>query len=744
MYANLRKRLTADDWITVGNLNVEPTFYEFVEEELLPAIDSDAGDFWAGIEKIIDDLTPLNRKLLRKRDELQRQIDQWHHERPSEQRECEDYISFLKKIGYLQEEGAPFEISTKDVDPEITSVAGPQLVVPLSNARFALNAANARWSSLYDALYGSDVIAESDGLHRGNTYNPKRGDAVIGFAAQFLDRALPLKNASHSEVTGYRVETVWRKAECIATLNDGSEARLQNSWQFIAYSGREAKHSLLFRNNRLHIEIQIDPDHPVGRDAAANVSDIVLEAAVTTIQDCEDSVAAVDAGDKVSVYRNWLELMQGTLQASFSKDGKLQHRKLNPDRNFIGRDGSVVTLPGRSLMLVRNVGHLMTTNAIIDKNGDEIFEGILDAIITTACALCDIRHDNSLRNSREGSIYIVKPKMHGPQEVQFTVALLARVEDMFGLEPNTIKVGVMDEERRTTINLKECIRVVRKRLVFINTGFLDRTGDEIHTSMHAGPMLPKERIKQQPWLDAYEDWNVDTGIRCGLPGRAQIGKGMWPMPDEMKEMVHSKVGHPAAGANCAWVPSPTAATLHALHYHDIDVSKQQIEIADRSPARLEDILTPPLAKPADFTPEIIQAELDNNAQGILGYVVRWIDQGIGCSKVPDINDVGLMEDRATLRISSQHIANWLLHGVCTEDQVRETFLRMAAVVDSQNADDPLYKRMSRNLDDSIAFRAACDLVFKGCDQVNGYTEPLLHAYRKQQKMHSPKRNLSPA
>jgi malate synthase len=745
MYASLsKKRSTIDDWKTVGNLNVEHAFYEFVEEELLPAIDSDSGEFWAGLEKIIDDLTPLNRKLLGKRDELQRQIDQWHQESQNGEKGREDYITFLKKIGYLQEEGAPFEISTQDVDLEIASVAGPQLVVPLSNARFALNAANARWGSLYDALYGSDVIAESDGLHCGNDYNPKRGDAVIGYAAQFLDRALPLKNASHSDVTKYRVETIWRKAECIATLNDGSEVKLQNSWQFIAYSGREAKRSLLFRNNGLHIEIQIDPGHPVGRVAAANVSDIVLEAAVTTIQDCEDSVAAVDASDKVNVYRNWLELMQGTLQAYFSKNGKLQRRRLNPDRTFTGRDGSIVTLPGRSLLLVRNVGHLMTTNAIIDRNGDEIFEGILDAIITTACALCDIRCDNSLKNSREGSIYIVKPKMHGPREVQFTVALLARVEEMFGLEPNTIKVGVMDEERRTTINLKECIRAVRKRLVFINTGFLDRTGDEIHTSMHAGPMLPKERIKQQPWLDAYEDWNVDTGISCGLPGRAQIGKGMWPMPDEMREMVHSKVGHPAAGANCAWVPSPTAATLHAMHYHDIDVSTRQIEIADRSPAKLKDILTPPLADPADFTPEIIQAELDNNVQGILGYVVRWIEQGIGCSKVPDINDVGLMEDRATLRISSQHIANWLLHGVCTEDQVRETFRRMAVVVDKQNSNDALYKRMSPNFDDSIAFRAASDLVFRGCDQPNGYTEPLLHAYRMQQKNALQKLNLSPA
>jgi malate synthase len=748
MYASVRKRSTIDDWVVAGKLHVEPSFNEFVEEELLPAIDLDIGTFWAGLENIIDDLTPLNRELLRKRDELQRQIDDWHRKRQGKSWQHEEYFAFLRRIGYLQEEGPPFEISTEGVDPEIASIAGPQLVVPLSNARFALNAANARWGSLYDALYGSDVIAEADGLGRGKAYNPRRGDAVIRYATQFLDDAIPLKDASHADVVNYRVETVWRKAECIATLNDGSEAKLRNSWQFVAYSGRETKRSLLFRNNGLHIEIQIDPDHPVGQVAAANVSDIVLEAAVTTIQDCEDSVAAVDASDKANIYRNWLGLMQGTLQAHFSKGGKSRRRTLRPDRKYTGCDGSLVTLPGRGLMMVRNVGHLMTTNAVIDRNGDEVFEGILDAVVTTACALCDVRGDilgnNKLKNSREGSIYIVKPKMHGPQEVQFTDTLLARVEDLFGLERNTIKVGVMDEERRTTINLKECIRAVKERLVFINTGFLDRTGDEIHTSMHAGPMLPKEQIKRELWLDAYEDWNVDTGIRCGLPGRAQIGKGMWPKPDEMKEMVDSKQGHPAAAASCAWVPSPTAATLHAMHYHEIDVSKRQSEIAHRSFAKLEDILTPPLANPADFTPELIQAELDNNAQGILGYVVRWIDQGIGCSKVPDINDVGLMEDRATLRISSQHIANWLLHGICTEDQVRETFRRMAAVVDRQNANDPVYKRMSRNFDDSIAYQAACNLVFKGCEQANGYTEPLLHEHRTRQKTQSPERILSPA
>jgi malate synthase len=744
MYASLRKRSTIDDWKTVGELQVEPAFNEFVEEELLPAIDFDASSFWAGLEKIIDDLSPVNRELLRKRDLLQRQIDDWHRKRQGAEWQHEEYTAFLRRTGYLQEEGPSFEISTADVDPEIAAVAGPQLVVPLSNARFALNAANARWGSLYDALYGSDVIAETGGRHRGKAYNPRRGDAVIRYATQFLDNAIPLRDASHADVKSYRVETVWRKAECVATLKDGSEAKLRNSWQFIAYSGQEAKRTLLFRKNGLHLEIHIDPDHPVGRDANGNVSDIVLEAAVTTIQDCEDSVAAVDAGDKVHIYRNWLGLMQGTLQAYFPKDGQLRRRTLRPDRKYTGCDGSLVTLPGRSLMLVRNVGHLMTTNAVIDRNGDEVFEGILDAVVTTACALCDIHGDYKLKNSREGSIYIVKPKMHGPQEVQFTDTLLARVEDLFGLKRNTIKLGVMDEERRTTINLRECIRAVKERLVFINTGFLDRTGDEIHTSMHAGPMLPKEQIKRAPWLNAYEDWNVDAGIQCGLPGRAQIGKGMWPKPDEMKEMVDSKHAHPVAGANCAWVPSPTAATLHATHYHEVDVVQRQAQLADRPQARIEEILQPPLAAPADLTPEIIQAELDNNAQGILGYVVRWIDQGIGCSKVPDINDVGLMEDRATLRISSQHIANWLLHGICTEDQVRETLRRMATVVDRQNANDPVYKRMSHNPDDSLAFRAACDLVFRGCNQPNGYTEPLLHAYRVQQKMQSPERILSPA
>ncbi len=744
MYASLQKESKCDDWVTVGELNVAPAFYNFVADELLPAIAFDARDFWTGLEEIIDDLSPTNRALLKKRNDLQRQIDQWHCERQGEKWNSDEYIAFLRKIGYLEEEGPSFEISTEEVDPEIASVAGPQLVVPLSNARFALNAANARWGSFYEALYGSDVIPETDGLHRGRPYNAKRGDAVISYASAFLDSSIPLRDASHADVSSYRIETIWRHTECIATLNNGKEAKLRNSWQFVGYSGREAKRSFLFRNNGLHIELQTDPEHPVGRVAAGNVCDIVLEAAVTTIMDCEDSVAAVDADDKANVYRNWLELMQGTLQASFMKNSRLQHRGLNPDRKFTGYDGNVVTLPGRSLMLVRNVGHLMTTNAVIDGNGDEVFEGILDAVITTACALCDVRSDGKLRNSRNGSIYIVKPKMHGPEEVRFADTLFARVEALLDLEPYTIKIGIMDEERRTTINLKECIRAVKDRLIFINTGFLDRTGDEIHTSMHAGPMLPKEQIRHEPWLDAYEAWNVDIGIRCGLPGRAQIGKGMWPKPDEMREMIDTKHDHPRAGANCAWVPSPTAATLHAMHYHEVDVVQRQAELANRPPATIDDMLTPPLVDPEKLTPEIIQAELDNNVQGILGYVVRWIDQGIGCSKVPDIKNVGLMEDRATLRISSQHIANWLLHGICTDEQVLNTLRRMASVVDRQNANDPTYESMSRDIGESIAFRAACALVFKACEQPNGYTEPLLHAYRREQKIKRPRLKLSPA
>jgi len=712
----------------VGGLRVDPVLFGFVESELLPAIGVDPDRFWSDLEALVTDLTPVNRELLRTRDRMQQQIDDWHRAHPGAGFDHAGYVSFLRSIGYLLEPGEPFRIGTVNVDPEIATIAGPQLVVPVSNARFALNAANARWGSLYDALYGTDVIAEDHGRERGGSYNPARGAAVICYAREFLDRVLPLEKASHADVSAYALDDGRFTAVIGATTVGLAEPAL-----FVGHAIDGDSLRYLFSHHGLHIEIRTDPRHPVGRDAPANVADIVLESAVTTIQDCEDSVAAVDAADKVGVYRNWLGLMQGTLDAVFSKDGTERTRRLNPDREYVGADGRPLVLPGRSLMLVRNVGHLMTSDAILDRNGDEVFEGIMDAVITTACALANRHAQGSLPNSRHGSVYIVKPKMHGPDEVRYTDSLFARVEDLFGLERNTLKVGVMDEERRTTVNLTECIRAVRNRLVFINTGFLDRTGDEIHTSMRAGAMKPKEAIKQEPWIKAYEDWNVDIGIRCGLPGRAQIGKGMWPKPDEMKQMMATKQAHPEAGANCAWVPSPTAATLHAMHYHYVDVQERQRQLASRFIASLDDILTPPLCDPASLDAKTIQDELDNNAQGILGYVVRWIDQGIGCSKVPDISDVALMEDRATLRISSQHMANWLAHGVTSEAQVRKTFERMAAVVDEQNRGDPHYSRMSDDFSASIAFRAACDLVFEGCAQPNGYTEPLLHDYRRQLK-----------
>jgi len=721
------------DRTVVDGLAADPVFYQFIETELLPLIGVGSDEFWAGLAAIVRDLTPTNRSLLVKRDALQEKIDAWHREHPERAFDHADYVEFLTSIGYLREPGEPFRIETRNVDREIAEVAGPQLVVPVNNARFAINAANARWGSLYDALYGTDVIASANGQAPGAEYNPVRGKAVIEYATAFLDRTLPLDRASHTEVDRYAVERDGDRHRFVVHLVGGQRVGLSDPACFAGFGEAGDRRSFLFCHHGLHIEIVTDPRHPVGATAAGHVADVVLESAVTTIQDCEDSVAAVDAEDKVGVYRNWLGLMTGELSADFEKGGKRMSRRLAEDRRFTAPDGGELVLPGRSLMLVRNVGHLMTTDAVLDEDGNEIFEGILDAVVTTGCALANHRQQDRQPNSRHGSIYIVKPKMHGPEEVAFTNRLFRRVEELYGIDEFTLKVGVMDEERRTTVNLHECIHAVKDRLVFINTGFLDRTGDEIHTSMLAGPVLPKERIKLEPWIKAYEDWNVDIGIRCGLPGKAQIGKGMWPKPDEMAQMMATKEAHPEAGANCAWVPSPTAATLHAMHYHAVDVRARQDELASRPLASLDDILTPPLCDPDMLDAATIQNELDNNAQGILGYVVRWIDQGIGCSKVPDIDDVGLMEDRATLRISSQHIANWLEHGIVSEQQVLETLQRMAAVVDDQNAGDANYVRMSDDFDASIAFEAASDLVFKGTSQPNGYTEPLLHAHRRRLK-----------
>ncbi len=706
------------------NLSISKELKDFVAQEILPGLDITEDHFWDSLSNIFYEYKDENQAFLETRESIQTQIDEWH--KKNKDFSADEYKLFLKSIGYLKDEGPDFSISTSDVDDEIAVIAGPQLVVPVMNARFALNAANARWGSLYDALYGTDMISEADGAERSGPYNPVRGDKVIAFAKQFLDQYFSLDKGSFTNVVGFDIDSQGLNLK----LNSNELTKLDQTDQFIGYQGSSnSPTSILLKNNNLHVEIQIDKDHSVGANDPAGIKDVYLESAITTIQDCEDSVAAVDAQDKIQVYRNWLGLMKGDLKESFQKGGKEITRTLNPDRSYFDVQGNEFSVPGRSTMLVRNVGHLMTNPAILDKDGNEIPEGIMDAMFTICIAKHDLIKNSNFCNSRTGSIYIVKPKMHGPEEVAFACRIFEAVEQALMLKPLTVKIGIMDEERRTTVNLKECIRSAQDRVIFINTGFLDRTGDEIHTSMEAGPVVPKAVMKQQAWINAYEDWNVDVGLKCGLQGKAQIGKGMWPMPDEMLEMYQTKIGHPKSGANCAWVPSPTAATLHAMHYHEILVGDQQTEIMKRPHASLDDILSIPLLRPEDALSEkVIYEELDNNSQGILGYVVRWVDQGVGCSKVPDINNIGLMEDRATCRISSQHIANWLHHGIINKKDVEASMQKMAAVVDKQNAGDPDYRPMAPDFN-GHAFNAALSLALEGRIQPSGYTEPILHSQR---------------
>lgn len=708
--------------IQKGKLAIAKELYDFIENEALPGSGLDSETYWKNFEQVVVDLSPKNKALLAKRDDIQAKIDEWHRNNTFE---LQAYKAFLTEIGYLLPEVEDFQISTENVDEEIALLAGPQLVVPVRNARYCLNAANARWGSLYDALYGFDVISEEDGAEKGKGYNPKRGEKVIAFAKNFLNETFPLAQGSHADATKYAVEG----NALVVTLKDGSTTTVADNSKFVGYNGEaSAPTEIVLKNNGLHAIIQIDANSPIGQTDAAGVKDVVLEAAVTTIQDLEDSVAAVDAEEKVEGYRNWLGLMKGTLEESIEKNGKTITRKLNADRTFKNVEGGETKVHGRSLMLLRNVGHLMTNPAIL-VDGEEIYEGIMDALVTPLLSVADIRGENTIKNSRTGSMYIVKPKMHGPEEVAFAVELFERAEQALGLPAKTLKIGIMDEERRTSVNLKNCIAQAKDRTIFINTGFMDRTGDEIHTFMEAGPFVRKGEIKGQKWFPAYENRNVMVGLQTGLRGKAQIGKGMWPKPDMLLDMYKTKTEHPEAGASCAWVPSPTGAVIHAIHYHQINVANRQQELLATEALPLDDLLTPPLATDTNWSEEEKLKELENNCQGILGYVVRWVDLGVGCSKVPDINDVGLMEDRATLRISSQHVANWLRHGIVTREYVEEVMQRMAKIVDEQNANDPLYKPMAADFDNSIAFQAASDLIFKGGEQPSGYTEPLLHAAR---------------